>query len=93
MGFDDIGAARAKPNGSQGRPTDIQRRWLMRGLGQPGGKLPLFDGEGQRIAKTTVDSCLRHGWAEPWFINPIKPDWLVCKLTDKGRKALGVPAI
>jgi hypothetical protein len=70
-------------------PSDMQRRWLMRGLTQPGGKLPLFDGDGQRISKRLVDACLRQGWAERWFANPIKPEWLVCKLTPAGRKALG----
>jgi hypothetical protein len=25
------------------------------------------------------------GWAEPWFANPLKPDWLVCRLTAAGR--------
>jgi hypothetical protein len=28
------------------------------------------------------------GWAEPWFSNPIKPDWLVCRLTEAGRAAV-----
>ncbi len=70
-------------------PSDLQRKWLMRGLTQPGGKLPLFDRDGQRVSKRLVDACLRQGWAERWFANPIKPDWLVCKLTDAGRKALG----
>jgi hypothetical protein len=35
-----------------------------------------------------VRACIAHGWAEPWFGNPLKPDWLVCKLTEKGRRAL-----
>jgi len=70
------------------RPTLPQRNWLVRGLDQPGGKLPLFDRDGQRIDTQTVRSCLQAGWAEPWFNNPLKPDWLVCKITDKGRKAL-----
>ena len=65
--------------------TPIQRRWLQRGLSQPGGKLPLFDQNGQRISNSTVRSCIRHGWAEPWFNNPLKPDWVVCKLTHLGR--------
>jgi hypothetical protein len=69
--------------------SEMQRKWLMRGLTQPGGKLPLFDRDGQRVSKRLVDACLRQGWAERWFANPIKPDWLVCKLTDAGRKALG----
>jgi hypothetical protein len=67
-------------------PTSVQRTWLARGVDQPGGKLPLFDRNGQRVSNRTVKSCLDHGWAEPWFTNPVKPDWLVCKLTDAGRK-------
>ena len=70
---------------AHGRVSEAQRRWLMRGINQAGGKLPLFDGEGQRISDKTVKSCLDKGWAEPWFVNPIKPDWVVCKLTEEGR--------
>ena len=66
-------------------PTPVQLAWLRRGIEQPGGKLPLFNKEGQRISARTVRSCLDHGWAEPWFWNAIKPDWLVCKITAKGR--------
>jgi len=69
-------------------PTDNQRRWMARGLLQPGGKLPLFDEDGQKISERTVRSCLEHGWVEPWFANPIKPDWVICKLTDEGRRFL-----
>ena len=94
MGAEEFGVnASFDKKAAAPKPTGLQRKWLMRGLGQPGGKLPLFDDEGQRVSKRTVDSCLRQGWAEPWFINPIKPDWLVCKLTDLGRQALGLPAI
>ena len=71
-----------------GQPSPTQRRWLRRGLDQPGGKLPLFDGDGQRISERTVRSCLEKGWAEPWFANPLKPDWMVCKLTENGRRVL-----
>lgn len=70
------------------RPTPTQRAWLRAGLTQAGGKLPLFDARGQRVSERTIRSCLDQGWAEPWFENPIKPDWLVCKLTDKGRKSV-----
>lgn len=70
------------------RPTGAQRRYLSLGLDQPGGKLPLFDKNGQRIHARTIESCLAHGWCEPWFRNPVKPDWLVCRLTDLGRAAL-----
>jgi len=66
-------------------PTAVQHRWLRRGLGQAGGKLPLFDRDGQRITDRTVQSCIRQGWAEPWFDNPLKPNWVVCKLTHLGR--------
>ncbi|MGY9019359.1 MAG: hypothetical protein ACKVHX_07830 [Alphaproteobacteria bacterium] len=67
------------------KPSDVQSEWLRRGLTQPGGKLPLFDEEGQRIPDRTVQSCVRLGWAEPWFRNPLKKDWTVCKLTHLGR--------
>ena len=69
-------------------PTNVQIKWLQRGLNQAGGKLPLFDSDGQKISSRTINSCLKKGWAEPWFNNPIKPDWLVCRLTQAGRKAL-----
>lgn len=79
--------ARLSRDVGRARPTTIQRGWLRRGLGEPGGKLPLFDGDGQRISERTVRSCITRGWAEPWFDNPLKPGWLVCKLTDEGREA------
>lgn len=69
-----------------GRPSQAQRDWLKRGLDQPGGKLPLFDTDGKRVGDRTIRACIEQGWAEPWFANPMKPDWLVCKLTDAGRK-------
>jgi hypothetical protein len=70
------------------RPTEAQLRYLRRGLAQPGRKLPLFDEDGQQIVAKTVRSCVRQGWAEPWFNNPIKRDWLVCRLTDSGLAAV-----
>jgi len=73
------------------RPTEPQRRYLERGLSQPGGKLPLFDADGRGVAQRTVQACVAHGWAEPWFANPLKPDWLVCRLTAKGYAVLGRP--
>ena len=76
-------ARHAAESGSE--PSATQLVWLKRGLAQPGGKLPLFDEWGQRVNEQTVRSCIAHGWAEPWFANPLKPDWLVCKLTDAGR--------
>lgn len=73
---------------TQLRPTAAQRRYLRRGLQQAGGKLPLFDEHGQEVDARTVRACIKAGWAEPWFANPMKPDWLVCKLTDAGRFAV-----
>ncbi len=70
------------------RPNPAQTRYLSRGLGQAGGKLPLFDEDGQRIDPRVIRRCMAAGWAEPWFDNPIKPDWLVCRLTPAGRAAL-----
>lgn len=81
--------ARGEKRKTTNRPTPAQRAWLRAGLTQAGGKLPLFDTRGQRVSERTIRSCLEQGWAEPWFENPIKPDWLVCKLTDEGRKTLG----
>ncbi len=70
------------------RPTPAQAAWLKCGLAQPGGKLPLFDDDGQRYDPRTVRACLDKGWAAPWIGNPLKPDWLVCKLTEAGHTAV-----
>ncbi len=70
------------------QPTENQLNWMKRGLSQAGGKLPLFDENGQKINERTVRSCLEHGWVEPWFANPVKPDWIICKLTEAGRQLL-----
>lgn len=69
-------------------PTAAQLRYLRLGRYQPGGKLPLFDSDGQQISSAVIKSCLKQGWVEPWFDNPIKPDWLVCRLTEEGRRVL-----
>ena len=74
--------------GGRRQPTQPQLAWLRRGLSQPGGKLPLFDEFGQRVGGGIVTACRRAGWAEPWFVNPLKPDWQVCRLTDAGRAML-----
>jgi hypothetical protein len=73
-------------------PTASQIAWLQRGLDQPGGKLPLFDANGKKVDTRTIRACIESGWAEPWFANSIKPDWLVCKLTGSGR-ALALRAL
>ena len=81
-------AARGGPT-----PTLAQQCWLRRGLNQPGGKLPLFDEFGQRFHPRTIQRCVDAGWAEPWFANPIHPNWQVCKLTDSGRKQVRRQAV
>ena len=79
------GPVRAAPD--PGPPSAAERAYLARGLDQPGGKLPLFDGDGQAYPPGLIRACIRKGWATPWFANPMKPDWLVCRLTDAGRAA------
>ena len=74
--------------GARRGPTEAQLTWLRRGLAQPGGKLPLFDESGQRVSSSVIAACQRAGWAEPWFQNPTKPSWEVCRLTDAGRAML-----
>ena len=81
--------APSQPRTPAERPTEAQLRYLERGLKEPGGKLPLFDRDGRAIPRKTVEACIAHGWAEPWVPNPVKPDWLVCRLTAAGFRALG----
>lgn len=83
-------SGKAKTNaGPENRtPTAAQLTWLRRGVAQPGGKLPLFDESGQRVSAGVVAACRRAGWAEPWFQNPLKPTWEVCRLTEAGRAML-----
>jgi hypothetical protein len=66
------------------RPRRAEQAYLRMGLDQPGYKLPLFDDAGQRIRASTIQTCIDRGWAEPWFSNPLAPDWLVCRLTQVG---------
>ena len=75
--------------GTGPRPTEAQRRYLERGLTEPGGKLPLFGRDGREVPRKTIEACMAHGWAAPWVANPIQPGWLVCRLTDVGYQILG----
>ena len=82
---------RDKPRSRKGAkkaPTPPQMKWLARGLTQAGGKLPLFDEDGQRISGRTIQTCIENAWAEPWFANPMMPGWQICKLTAAGRIVL-----
>jgi len=85
----DVPPPEQKGSAETARPSFAQRRYLERGLTQPGGKLPLFDTDGRQVARQTVESCIARGWAVTWFANPTKPDWLVCRLTPAGYRALG----
>jgi len=70
------------------RVSEAERRYLVNGLSQAGNKLPLFDHNGQEISHSLIQSCIDKGLAEPWFANPLKPNWLVCRLTEMGLAAL-----
>jgi hypothetical protein len=83
-------SSKAHTNTATMRPSEAQRRYLERGLVQPGGKLPLFDADGREVPRKTIESCVAHGWAAPWFDNPLKSDWLVCRLTPEGYAVLGL---
>jgi len=88
--IDDPSDAKKASDGedpSIGKPSAVQLRYLRMGLDQPGHKLPLFDASGQEFKPSTIRSCIEKGWAEPWFANPVKPNWIVCKLTEAGREA------
>ncbi len=74
-------------NQGKGAPSQAERGYLRLGLNQPGRKLPLFDGEGQSISPHLIRNCLAKGWAERWFSNPLAPEWLVCRLTERGVRA------
>jgi hypothetical protein len=82
------GSVQSRYSQSAARPTTAQAAYLRRGLAEPGGKLPLFDRDGQRYSRRTIQSCIDQGWAKAWFHNPIKPDWLICRLTEAGEFAL-----
>lgn len=88
---DDLCSPSAALRAGAPRPTPGQWAYLQRGLTQPGGKLPLFDENGQRYSARTVQSCIDQGWAEPWFANPIKPDWTVCRLSKRGAALIQTP--
>lgn len=77
-------AAQRSRHGVEGL-SDAQHRYLSGGLSQPGGRLPLFYDDGQKVEAQTIRACVQSGYCEPWFANPMKPDWLVCRLTERGR--------
>jgi len=61
--------------------------WLKGGLTRDDGRLALFDQFGEPIRKTVIQTAIAAGLAEPWFASPMRPQWTVCRLTQKGRRA------
>lgn len=82
-----MGTSTVVRSGALKKVSTGERAYLAYGLKQPGGKLPLFDKSGQEISPQIIRACIKKGLAERWFANPIKPDWLVCRLTKAGRDA------
>jgi len=71
------------------RETDIEmRQWLAGGATRADGRLALFDSFGEPVNKSIVKQAIANGLAEPWFASPMRPQWTVCRLTQKGRAAL-----
>ena len=58
------------PPPTEVRSTEPQRRYLERGLAEPGGKLPRFDREGRQAPRKAIEACMAHDWVEPWTANP-----------------------
>ena len=78
-------------NRAQFRARELDRNmydWLSGGLGREDGRLALFDSFGEPIDKAVVKTAIASGYAEPWFSSPMRPQWMVCRLTAKGRGAL-----
>jgi hypothetical protein len=79
-------SARGAGSRSQ-RISPVELSWLARGLDQPDGRLPVFAQDGSPVPRRMIEAAIRNGRAERWFHNPLKPDWLVCRLTPAGRAA------
>ena len=72
--------------GISARETDLKlQNWLRGGLERPDGRLAIFDTFGEPVDKAVVKSAISLGLAEPWFSSPMRPQWMVCRLTAKGR--------
>ena len=66
--------------------------WLRGGESRVDGRLALFDRFGEPIDRKVIKTAIASGLAEPWFANPMRPQWTVCRLTPKGHDFLGHPA-
>ncbi len=67
---------------------EAMRQWLQGGLDREDGRLAIFDMFGEPVNKSVIKSAIASGLAEPWFSSPMRPQWMVCRITPKGRAAL-----
>ncbi len=75
------------------REIDMEmRNWLNGGLNREDGRLAIFDTFGEPVNKAVIKTAIASGYAEPWFSNPMRPQWTVCRLTAKGRAAVNPSA-
>ena len=66
--MDNLTYKHARSNVSKAQSiTQKERDYLRMGINQPGGKLPLFDGQGQEINLSVIKACVNKGLAEQWF--------------------------
>ena len=82
-------------NRAQQRAREIDmgmRDWLNGGLNREDGRLAIFDTFGEPINKAVIKTAIASGFAEPWFSSPMRPQWMVCRLTAKGRAVVSPSA-
>lgn len=60
--------------------------WLRGGLNRADGRLALFDAFGEPVEPIIIQKAIASGLAEPWFASPMRPQWMVCRLTAQGRR-------
>ena len=76
--IENVGEHAAEPSGTLRLNTSLgAARMLL---------TPLSSKLLNKVDARIIRSCIELGWAEPWFNNPLKPDWLICKLTEAGRR-------
>ncbi|MEJ2027151.1 MAG: hypothetical protein P8X52_06795, partial [Limibacillus sp.] len=73
------------------RPSPEELNWMRRGLGQPGGKIPVFDENDNPVDPKIVRRCLEQQWVEPWIGNQKNPNnlYMACRLSPLGRRLVG----
>lgn len=75
--------------GMTARETELElKNWLQGGFDRTDGRLAIFDTFGEPVNKAVIKSAISSGLAEPWFSSPMRPQWMVCRLTPKGRAAV-----